>query len=130
MDKKSVMILFNDSDPVFSRVIRVKFKNDANWDTVITTEYSEAFRIFKEIKPDLFITEILLNDNAGRNGFDLIREIKSSNDSKDVRIVVLTDLREDSDREVAKSLGVDYYFVKSEISIIQLIDEIKKIVNS
>lgn len=125
---KKAIILFNDKDPVLARVSKVKFKNEAGWDLVITSSYKEAISEFKKSKPDLIVTEILLNDNKGRNGFDLIKEIRSIDNNRTVPIVVLTDLMQKEDEEKAKKSGADYYYVKSQISIKELITKLQGII--
>lgn len=128
MENKKVVILFNDFDPVLPRVIRMKFQQDPNWETIVTGGFDEAMSKFNEIKPNLLITDIILNDEKGRTGFDLIKTIKDNEMGKATKIVVLSDLSEESDKETAKKMGADYYFVKSQTSVTDLILQLKTIV--
>lgn len=124
MEKNMAVILFNDSDPVFNRVVKLKFQRELNWEVKVTSSYDEAYNVFLNSKPDLFMTEIVLNDPQGRTGFDLIKALK---DKGLKQTIVLSTLGQDSDKKLAKELGVDHYFVKSEISLLQLLEELKKI---
>lgn len=124
MDKNMAVILFNDSDPVFNRVVKLKFQRELNWDVKVTSSYDEAYNEFLATRPELFMTEIVLNDPEGRTGFDLIKALKDKGLKK---TVVLSTLGQESDKKLAKELGVDHYFVKSEISLLQLLEELKLI---
>ncbi len=118
------VILFNDSDPVFNGVVKLKFQRELNWDVKVTSSYDEAYNEFLATRPELFMTEIVLNDPEGRTGFDLIKALKDKGLKK---TVVLSTLGQESDKKLAKELGVDHYFVKSEISLLQLLEELKLI---
>ncbi|HOY46777.1 MAG TPA: hypothetical protein PKU95_04055 [Candidatus Dojkabacteria bacterium] len=127
MDKNMAVILFNDSDPVFNRVVKLKFQRELNWDVKVTSSYDEAYNEFLATRPELFMTEIVLNDPEGRTGFDLIKALKDKGLKK---TVVLSTLGQESDKKLAKELGVDHYFVKSEISLLQLLEELKLILGN
>ena len=127
MASKEVVILLNDNDVVLTRVSGAKFKKEAGWDSLITTSFDEALDLIKDKDPDILITEIIINDEKGRSGFDLIEEVKKLNN--DCIVVILTDLTQDNDRERALELGVDHYFVKSDVSIKSLIAKLKEIID-
>ncbi|MEX2361902.1 MAG: response regulator, partial [Patescibacteria group bacterium] len=64
-------------------------------------------------KPDLILLDILL---PGMNGFEVLRKIKASSKSRDIPVIVLTNLgseETDKDRQLALSLGAIDYLVKS-----------------
>ncbi len=124
---KTILFLLCDTDPILLRVIKNKFKKDAGWESIISTDYDSAVLSFLHGKPDIVLTEIILDDAKGRTGFDYIAEIKEKEIDKKVQIIIFTDLSQDDDKEKAKKLGVNYYFVKSQISLNQLIDEIGNI---
>lgn len=127
MKHTKATILLNDKDPVFLRVVKIKLMNNGDWEPLITQSFEEALNSIRDIQPELLVTDIFINDDKGRTGFDLINEIKKHSQSEKLKIVVLTDLAQDSDKEKAKDLGVEYYYVKSEISIKDFIDELKKV---
>lgn len=124
---KSILFLLNDNDPLLMRVIRNKFKNDAGWESVIATSYADAIRLYEQERPHGVITEILINDDSGKTGFDLIQEIRGGKNSA-IPIIVFTELRQEEDREKAERLGATSYFIKTQIALSELIEKIKEIV--
>ena len=127
MTVKKVLILLNDTDPLMARVCRSKFKLTEGWDAILTSSVKEAIIKTKENKPDAVITEILLKDPYGKNGFDYLTEIKKFYKGT---TIIFTELQQEEDKKKAKELGAQHYFVKSDISIQDLIDKVKKIIRS
>lgn len=113
---KEILILINDADPVFARVVRAKLEHDFNWSITITSSYDEVLKKAKADNPSLLVTDLILSDSKGRTGYDLITELKEDGDFEG-KIVVLTELAQDIDKDKAEKQGVEYYFVKSETSI-------------
>lgn len=124
-----MLFLLNDTDLILLNVIKTKFKKDNGWDSIIATSYDEAIKAFEE-KENLHgvLTEIIINDQAGRTGFDFIAEIQSKKHKAGPEIIIFTELGLDDDKERARKLGVNHYYVKSKITLNELAEEIKRIV--
>lgn len=129
--KKIALFLLTDSDPVLTRVIKNKFEKAAGWQSIIATSYDMALAEFEKASPDAVIVEILIRDNSGKTGFDLIAEIsKKTKNSKPIPLMVFSELSQEEDKQKAKTLGATHYFVKSEITIQELITQIHLILES
>lgn len=127
-DLKTILFLLNDTDLILLNVIKTKFKKDNGWESVITTSYNDAVKAFKEAGDVVgVLTEIIINDHAGRTGFDFIAEIQAEKNAANTEIIIFTELGLDDDKERAKTLGVKHYYVKNKITLNELSEEIKKI---
>ena len=114
-DLKTILFLLNDTDLILLNVIKTKFKKDNGWESVITTSYDDAIQAFEEKEHiDGVLTEVIINDHAGRTGFDFIAEVQSKKNAANAKIIIFTELSLDDDKERAKSLGVKHYYVKSK----------------
>ena len=71
-------------------------------------------------KPDIVILDIMLP--GGKNGFDVLEELKTNTATQKIPVIVLTNL--DSEEKVAKTIGASDYLVKANTSK----DEIVKLV--
>jgi len=130
MNEKKAVVLFNDADPVLARVCRAKFQKATGWEAFVSASLDEALSAITEQGPQLVITELVISDDAGRSGFDLIKGIRElPGDAGKAKIVVFSDLAQDDDKDKAKELGADAYFVKNEVSIQNLIGEIQKMLD-
>lgn len=128
-DLKTILFLLNDTDLILLNVIKTKFKKDNGWESVIATSYDDAIKAFKEKGTvDGVLTEIVINDHAGRTGFDFIAEIQGEKKGITSKIIIFTELSLDDDKDRAKVLGIKHYYVKSKITLNELTEEIKKII--
>lgn len=74
-------------------------------------------------EPDLIILDLVL---PGKNGFDVLKEIKDSPKTKDIPVIILTNLGQESDIKRGLDLGAAAYLVKTEFSINQLAEKVKE----
>ncbi|HWT55972.1 MAG TPA: response regulator [Candidatus Microsaccharimonas sp.] len=82
----------------------------------------EALAAALSYKPDLIILDVMMPKVSG---FDVLDILRNTPDTANVKIVMLTALSQDSDKERAESLGVDDYMVKSQVVIADVIDRVK-----
>lgn len=82
----------------------------------------EALSAAIEYKPALVILDVMMPEV---NGFDVLDILRNTPQTVDLKIIVLTALSQDSDRQRAKDLGADDYLVKSQVVIADVIERIK-----
>ena len=85
----------------------------------------EALTRIESAPPDLVILDLMM---PGKSGFEVLEEIRASEEFKDVPVVVASSLGQDFDKQRAKQYGVLEYFTKSEITIAEMIEKIKKMI--
>jgi len=86
----------------------------------------EAIERLKREKYDLVILDILL---PKKNGFEVIKEVKTNGQSKDAKIIVFSNLGQEENVKKAMDLGANGYIVKANTSINELADKIIKELN-
>jgi putative two-component system response regulator len=59
------------------------------------------------------------------SGFDVLDILRNTPETAKVKVVMLTALSQDSDKERAQSLGADDYLVKSQVVIADVVERIK-----
>ncbi len=127
---KTILFLLSDSDPILVRVIKNKFQKDAGWESIITTNYTEAWMAYEQQKPDALMTELLLQDESGKTGFDLIGAIRAKEgEGENIPIAVFTELAQKEDRERANQVGANYYYIKSQVTLNELIASLKSMLD-
>ncbi len=128
MGEKKVVILLSDADPVLSRVYKNKFSKSEGWDVFITGDNAEALAIVEKETPHVVITDIVLGSGDGYSLLEGVRSSKNKSVAK-TPVVILTNLAQKEDKKKAEKLGVTKYFIKNEISLPDVIAEVKKIVS-
>lgn len=74
-------------------------------------------------EPDLLILDLVL---PGKNGFDVLKEIKDNPETKNIPVIILTNLGQESDIKRGLDLGAAAYLVKTEFSVNQLAEKVRE----
>jgi DNA-binding response OmpR family regulator len=75
-----------------------------------------------EFKPDLILLDAMMPKVSG---FDVLDILRNTPESASIKIIMLTALSQETDKQRAQSLGVDEYLVKSQVVIADVVDRIK-----
>ena len=78
-------------------------------------------------KPDLVLLDVMMPKVSG---FDVLDILRNTPETANLKIIMLTALSQDSDKERAQSLGVDDYLVKSQVVIADVIDRIRSVLSN
>lgn len=119
MELKKILII-EDEKP-FSRVLDLKLTN-AGFKTKVAHDGNQAIDIINKENFDLIILDLIL---PIKSGFDVMEEI--NNREIKTPVIILSNLSQKDDKERVASLANCKYFVKSDISMKDLISYIKKI---
>lgn len=79
-----------------------------------------------EFKPDLILLDVMMPKVSG---FDVLDILRNTPETVNVKVIMLTALSQDSDKQRAEALGVDDYLVKSQVVIADVVDSIKTHLN-
>ena len=82
-----------------------------------------GLRVAKEKKPDLILLDLIL---PKIHGFDVLKKLKEENETRDIPVIVLTNLEGLEDVEKALKLGATTYLVKANYSLEEILEKIKK----
>ncbi|PIR89098.1 MAG: response regulator [Candidatus Harrisonbacteria bacterium CG10_big_fil_rev_8_21_14_0_10_40_38] len=118
-------ILLVEDDQFLSALLKTRLEKE-KFEVIAAHDGPEALQALRSVKPDLILLDIIL---PGKSGFDILEEMRSDpqlQDKKDVPVIIISNLGQESDMERGKELGVVDYFVKARVSI----DELVKKVNS
>jgi len=69
----------------------------------------EGLNAIREKKPDLVILDVML---PGMNGFELLRTLRSDEDIKETRVIMLTAKSREDDLKTGYALNIDDYLSK------------------
>jgi DNA-binding response OmpR family regulator len=75
-----------------------------------------------EYKPDLIVLDVMMPKVSG---FDVLDILRNTPETANVKVVMLTALSQESDKEKAEKLGADDYMVKSQVVIADVVERIK-----
>lgn len=117
-------ILVAEDDKLYAKVYQNKLTKEGYAVTVVGNG-TDAVKKTKEIMPNLVLLDLIMPE---MDGFEVLKRIKADDTTKKVRVVVMSNLGQDSDILRAKELGAEEYFVKANVSIMDLMEKIKSYV--
>lgn len=82
----------------------------------------DALATALNFKPDLVLLDVMMPKVSG---FDVLDILRNTPETANLKIIMLTALSQESDKERADSLGVDDYLVKSQVVIADVVERIK-----
>lgn len=89
----------------------------------------EGFKVFESLtgeeglnkvlaeKPDLVILDLIL---PGKNGFEVLSEMKLNPETKEIPVIILSNLGQETDIKRGLEMGAAAYLVKTDFSVNQL----------
>ncbi|MFW0862438.1 MAG: response regulator [Candidatus Komeilibacteria bacterium] len=118
--KKKVLVV--EDDHFLAKIYKIKLAKE-KIDATVCSDGKEALDLIKKEKPSLILLDMVL---PGMNGFEILEEIRKEKSTKKIPVIILSNLGQDADIAKGKELGVIDYFVKSDISIHEVVKKIKE----
>ena len=84
------------------------------YDIVSARDGEEALTVAMKERPDLVISDVMMPKISG---FDMLDILRTTEETKNVKIIMMTALSQAEDKERAEKLGADRYLVKSQVTL-------------
>ncbi|QQR78598.1 MAG: response regulator [Candidatus Moraniibacteriota bacterium] len=118
-DKSYVLIV--EDDPFYSSVYKAKVEKEGIRAQIVS-DGGAALKAIRAEKPTLVVLDLIM---AGKDGFQTLAELKADAATKDVKVIVLSNLSQEEDVKRVLELGAAEYHIKADISIEALMQIIK-----
>jgi DNA-binding response OmpR family regulator len=119
--KKKILIL-EDEKPL-AHALELKLTHEG-FDVVTTDNGEMGISILQKEKFDLVLSDLII---PGIDGFGVLETIKTK--KMNVPVIVMTNLNQEEDRKRAYDLGAVDFFVKSNSTLSEIVEAVKKKVN-
>ena len=114
-------ILLVEDDDALASVYVVRLQAEG-FDTKRVANGEDALAAAVSYRPDLVLLDVMMPKVSG---FDVLDILRNTPETANLKIIMLTALSQDSDKQRAQALGVDDYLVKSQVVITDVIERIK-----
>ena len=84
------------------------------YQVVTASDGEEALATAVKEKPELIILDVMMPKISG---FDVLDILRSTPETKTAKVIMMTALSQQSDRERGERLGADRYLVKSQVTL-------------
>ncbi len=118
---KQYKIMLVEDDDALASVYQTRLQAEG-FDVKRVPNGEDALAGALEYRPNLIVLDVMMPKVSG---FDVLDILRNTPETAKVKIVMLTALSQDSDKERAMSLGADDYLVKSQVVIADVVERIK-----
>lgn len=115
-------ILFIEDEATLQKTLGDILKKE-NYEVISALDGEIGLRLAKTKKPDLILLDIIL---PKIEGFNVLKDLKEDPETKEIPVIILTNLEKMEDVEKALRLGATTYLVKTDYTLGEVIEKIKK----
>ena len=119
-DPKKKILLVEDDDGL-ANVYKMRLETEG-FTVKRVPNGEDALAAAIEFKPDLIVLDVMMPKVSG---FDVLDILRNTPETANIKVVMLTALSQDTDKQKAEKLGADDYMVKSQVVIADVIERIK-----
>ncbi len=94
------------------------------YEIVSAGDGEEALAMAVQEKPDLILSDVMMPKISG---FDMLDILRSTPETKDIKVIMMTALSSDDQRERGENLGADRYLVKSQVGIEDVVNMVHEV---
>lgn len=94
------------------------------YEIVSAADGEEALALAVKEKPDLIISDVMMPKISG---FDMLDILRTTPETKDTKVIMMTALSQPEDRQRGESLGADRYLVKSQVTLEDVVNTVHDI---
>ncbi len=120
-----IKILLVEDDPFLLSMYFVKFELE-NFKVVTAEDGEKGLSMSKKEKPDIILLDIML---PKMDGFEVLKELKKDDETKNIPVILLTNLSQKKEVSQGLSLGADDYLIKAHFMPSEVVDKIIKTIN-
>lgn len=107
-DLMTKQVLVIEDEPNIAEAISFILSREG-WKVSIHTSGTTAVQAVHDISPDVLILDVML---PGKSGYDILQDLRSSDTTRALPVLMLTARGQKTDRELAQRLGVNRFMTK------------------
>jgi len=120
----SKLIIFVEDEPALQKVLGATLEQ-SGYEVKSAFDGQSGLALIKQFKPAMVLLDLIL---PKKDGFEVLQEIKNDPETKDIPVIVLTNLESPHDVEKAIKLGATTYLVKANYELHEVMEKIKELV--
>jgi DNA-binding response OmpR family regulator len=115
-------ILIVEDEPTLQKALRIALEREG-YEVKSALEGDAGLKLAKESKPNLILLDLIL---PKIDGFEILAELKKDESTKEIPVIILTNLESSQDIEKALVLGAKTYLVKANYDLKDIIKKVKE----
>jgi DNA-binding response OmpR family regulator len=126
MAENKYKILIVEDDSFLLNMYATKFEMEG-FEVVMAEDGEKGLRLAKKEMPDMILLDILL---PKMNGFEVLKALKEDELTKDMKVLLLTNLSQRAEVDQGFDLGAVEYLIKAHFMPSEVVAKVKKILAS
>lgn len=118
-------ILLVEDDKSLREIYGVRLLAEG-YDIVSAGDGEEALAMAIKERPELIISDVMMPKISG---FDMLDILRSTTETKDIKVIMMTALSSEDQRARGQALGADKYLVKSQVGIEDVVRTVHEIMH-
>jgi DNA-binding response OmpR family regulator len=118
---KKILIIEDDS---FLQGLEASKLSKEGYKVITASSGEEAMEKIKELGIDIILLDLVL---PNFDGFDILKKVRSTESTKDIPVIVFSNLSEEKAINKSKELGATDFMVKSNFTLDELVKHIGSI---
>jgi CheY-like chemotaxis protein len=114
-------ILIVEDDSLLLKVVSTSFLAE-KFEVATVENGLEVMEATKKFLPDIILLDLII---PGIDGFAVLKQLKEDEKTKDIPVVIMSNLGTAGDVKSTKALGADEYFIKANTEIEKIINYVK-----
>lgn len=116
-------LMLVEDDASLREIYSIRLSTEG-YEIVTAGDGEEALAIAVKEKPDLILSDVMMPKISG---FDMLDILRSTPETKDIKVIMMTALSSDEQRERGEKLGADRYLVKSQVGIEDVVNVVHEV---
>ncbi|WP_176562198.1 response regulator [Mycolicibacterium palauense] len=116
------IVIFED-DAFLLDAYQLKLSANKEWNAITFPDGGSAISRIKEARPDVVVLDLLM---PKKSGIEILKEMRADPQTRDIPVIVASNLGQRDIVGEALSLGAKDYFVKSEAKINDILAAAKR----
>ena len=125
MPDKKIKILLVEDEEMLANMYETKFKNEG-FDIEKALDGEKGLKKAQEILPDFILLDIIM---PKMDGFAVLKVLKENQKTKNIPVMLLTNLGQEEDIKRGEELGVVGYLVKANTTPAEVVAAVKDKLN-
>ncbi len=119
----NIKILLVEDDPFLLSMYATKFEMEG-FVVVLAEDGEKGLKLAGKEKPSIILLDVLL---PKMDGFEVLKALKADKATKDIPVILLTNLSQRDDVEQGQALGAVDYLIKAHFMPSEVVEKIKKV---
>ena len=116
-------ILLVEDDQSLREIYSIRLTAEG-YEIVSAGDGEAALALAVQEKPDLILSDVMMPKISG---FDMLDILRSTPETKDIRVIMMTALSSEDQRQRGEALGADRYLVKSQVGIEDVVNMVHEV---